>query len=85
MIDLNQRCSIVIGQSRDRVGLQRIIVEYNENMHESEAVTIVEDQSGFMILTGNALNMFQIGIRYGERMERKYLKDLAPALREIVL
>ena len=85
MIDLNQKCSIVIGQSRDRVELQRIIVEYNENMHESEAVTIEEDQSGFMILTGNALNMFQIGIRYGERMERKYLKELAPALREIVL
>ena len=85
MIDLNQKCSIVIGQSRDRVELQRIIVEYNELMHESEAVTIEEDQSGFMILTGNALNMFQIGIRYGERMERKYLKSLEPVVREIVL
>lgn len=85
MIDLNQKCRIVIGQSRDRVELQRIIVEYNENMHESEAVTIEEDHSGFMILTGNALNMFQIGIRYGERMERKYLKSLEPVVREIIL
>ncbi len=85
MIDLNQKCSIVIGQSRDRVELERIIVEYNENMHESEAVTIEEDHSGFMILTGNALNMFQIGIRYGERMERKYLKSLEPVVREIIL
>lgn len=85
MIDLNQKCRIVIGQSRDRVELERIIVEYNENMHESEAVTIEEDHSGFMILTGNALNMFQIGIRYGERMERKYLKSLEPVVREIVL
>lgn len=85
MIDLNQKCRIVIGQSRDRVELERIIVEYNENMHESEAVTIEEDHSGFMILTGNALNMFQIGIRYGERMERKYLKSLEPVVREIIL
>jgi len=85
MIDLNQRCSIVIGQSRDRVELQRIIVEYNDLMHESEAVTIEEDHTGFMILTGNALNMFQIGIRYGEAMERKYLKNLEPVLRDVVL
>ncbi len=85
MIDLNQKCSIVIGQSRDRVELERIIVEYNENMHESEAVTIEEGHGGFMILTGNALNMFQIGIRYGERMERKYLKSLEPVVREIIL
>jgi len=85
MIDLNQRCSIVIGQSRDRVELQRIIVEYNDLMHESEAVTIEEDHTGFMILTGNALNMFQIGIRYGEAMERKYLKSLGPVVREVVL
>lgn len=85
MIDLNQKCRIVIGQSRDRVELERIIVEYNENMHELEAVTIEEDHSGFMILTGNALNMFQIGIRYGERMERKYLKSLEPVVREIIL
>lgn len=85
MIDLNQKCRIVIGQSRDRVELERIIVEYNENMHESEAVTIEEDHTGFMILTGNALNMFQIGIRYGERMERKYLKSLEPVVREIIL
>lgn len=85
MIDLNQRCSIVIGQSRDRVELQRIIVEYNEFMHESEAVTLEEDHTGLMILTGNALNMFQIGIRYGEAMERKYLKDLGPVLREMVI
>ena len=85
MIDLNQKCRIVIGQSRDRVELERIIVEYNENMHELEAVTIEEDHTGFMILTGNALNMFQIGIRYGERMDRKYLKSLEPVVREIIL
>lgn len=85
MIDLNQKCRIVIGQSRDKVELQRIVVEYNDNMPESEAVTIEEDNDGLTFLTGNALNMFQIGIRYGERMERKYIKSLEPALREIIL
>ena len=85
MIDLNQKCRIVIGQSRDKVELQRIVVEYNENMPDTDVVTIEEDQDGFMFLIGNALNMFQIGIRYGERMERKYLKSLEPALREIIL
>lgn len=85
LIDLNQRCSILIGQSRDRVELQRIVVEYNDIMGESETVTIEEDHTGLMILTGNAVNIFQIGIRYGEAMERKYLKDLGPVLREVVL
>ncbi len=85
MTYLNQKCSIVIGQSRDRVELQRIIVEYNELMDESDAVTIEEDHTGVMILTGNALSMFQIGIKYGKKMERKYIKDLGPTLREIVL
>ena len=85
MIDLNQKCRIVIGQSRDRVELQRIVVEYNENMPDTDVVTIEEDQDGLMFLTGNALNMFQIGIRYGERMERKYLKSLEPVVREIIL
>jgi hypothetical protein len=84
MMDFNQKCSVLIGQSRDRVELERIIVEYNDLMPESDTVTI-EENHGFMILTGNALNMFQIGIRYGERMERRYLKELSPALREIVL
>ena len=72
MTYLNQKCSIVLGQSRERVELQRIIVEYNELMNESEALTIEKDHMGVMILTGNALSIFQIGINYGKRMERKY-------------
>lgn len=88
-IDLNQPCRIVIGSSRDLIELQRVVVDYNDVMHKSDRVEIVVDidNEGVerAILTGSALSLFQIGIRYGRAEERKYLKSLEPVVREIIL
>lgn len=89
-IDLNEKCSVLMGPTRDLVELQRIVVTYNDNMPDSDHVNLglytdAEDKIVKGMLTGTAMSIFHIGVRYGEVMERKYIKDLEPAVRNILL
>ena len=89
-IDLNEKCSVLVGPTRDLVELQRIVVTYNDNMPDSDHVNLglytdAEDRIVKGMLTGTAMSIFHIGIRYGEVMERKYLKDQEPAVRNLIL
>lgn len=89
-VDLNEKCSVLIGPTRDLVELQRIVVTYNDNMPDSDHVEIdlyqdAETRIVKGMLTGTGMSIFHIGIRYGEVMERKYIKDLEPAVRNILL
>jgi hypothetical protein len=45
----------------------------------------IEHDGEFTFLIGEALSLFQVGVRYGEVMERKYLKGLGSALRDIII
>lgn len=89
-VDLDQKCSVLVGPTRDLVELQRIVVTYNDNMPDSDHVEIdlyqdAENKIAKGMLTGTAMSIFHIGIRYGEAVERKYIKDLEPAVRNLLL
>jgi hypothetical protein len=90
-IDLDQKCSVLIGSSRDLIELQRIVVTYNEYMSEKDRVQIdiYEDSDSKVVkgmLTGTAMGIFHIGIRLGASEEKKYLQGLGPGfLRDLIL
>ena len=85
----NDRVSTLIGPNRDLVELQRIVLHYNDMMLPEDQVQLDifpnEDGEERAILTGTGMGLFHIGTRIGKSEERKYLKDLGPSLREIMI
>ena len=89
-IDLDQKCSVLMGSTRDLTELQRIVVSYNEYMSERDQVRfdIFDDADGKVakgLLTGNAMGIFHIGIRLGQHEERQYLKSVGSGVRDLLL
>lgn len=86
---LNDKVSTLISPSRDLVELQRIVIAYNDLIGESDQVQLDifpgDDGTQRAMLSGNAMGIFHIGTRMGQLEERKYLKDLGPSLREIMI
>lgn len=90
------RTTLIISKTRDEKFLFRSVIDLNENLYEKgwqekeriELNVIKNEETGEVEhyeMTGTAFDFFQIGLRYGRMEERAYLKDLNPALREIMV
>lgn len=89
------RSTLLIGHHRDENRLMRAVIELNELLYEEERMAkdrvelnTVRNEKGEITcyeLTGAPIDFFQIGLKYGKSEERDYVKNLGPALREIVL
>ena len=86
---LNDIVSTLVGPSRDITELQRIVIAYNDLMLEHDQVQLElfpgDDGNQRAMLSGTAMGIFHIGTRMGQSEERKYLKELGPTLREIMI
>ena len=89
------RSTLLLGHHRDENRLMRAVIELNELLYEEERMAkdrvelnTVRNEKGEITcyeLTGAPIDFFQIGLKYGKSEERDYVKNLGPALREIVL
>lgn len=95
MTMLKDRTILLLTGTRNENHLMRAVMTVNENLYEQEwqaeeriIMTTVRNADNEIVryeLEGSPLDFFQIGLRYGRAEEKEYLKNLGPALREIVL
>jgi len=91
---LNDRTILLLANSRDEDRLMRAVITVNENLYENEIMaderiimTTVRNANDEILryeLEGTALDFFQVGLRYGRAEERDFVKNLGPALREVM-
>ena len=90
----NDRTILLLTGTRDENRLMRAVMDVNENLYESEIMgddriimTTVRNSNDEILryeLEGTALDFFQVGLRYGTAEERKRIKDMPPAVREVM-
>lgn len=91
---LNDRTILLLAKTRDEDRLMRAVITVNENLYENEIMaddriimTTVRNANDEILryeLEGTALDFFQVGLRYGRAEERDFIKNLSPALREVM-
>lgn len=91
---LNDRTILLLAKTRDEDRLMRAVITVNENLYENEIMaddriimTTVRNANDEILryeLEGTALDFFQVGLRYGRAEERDFVKNLGPALREVM-
>lgn len=87
---MNVQCATVISTTRDLVELQRIVINYNENMVGEDQVQLdiyPSDDSQLIagVLKGKPMGLFHVGLRLGAKEERDYIKGLGKTMRDILL
>jgi hypothetical protein len=87
---LSVQAATVISTSRDLVELQRLVINYNENMLEEDHVQLDiyptdDTQLVAGVLKGRPMGLFHIGMRLGAYEEKKYIKGLGKTMRDILL
>lgn len=91
---LNERTILLLANSRDEDRLMRAVITVNENLYENEimaderiimtTVRNANDEIERYEIEGTPLDFFQVGLRYGRAEERDFVKNLGPALREVM-
>lgn len=91
---LNDRTILLLANSRDEDRLMRAVITVNENLYENEimaddriimtTVRNAQNEIERYEIEGTPLDFFQIGLRYGRAEERDFVKNLGPALREVM-
>ena len=89
------RFTLLIGHHRDENRLMRAVIELNELLYEEEkfakdrvelnVVRNSEGEVGCFELTGTPIDFFQVGLKYGKYGEMDRIKNMPPALRDIML
>ena len=91
---LNDRTILLLANTRDEDRLMRAVITVNENLYENEimaddriimtTVRNAQNEIERYEIEGTPLDFFQVGLRYGRAEERDYVKNLGPALREVM-
>lgn len=91
---LNDRTILLLANTRDEDRLMRAVITVNENLYENEimaddriimtTVRNANDEIERYEIEGTPLDFFQVGLRYGRAEERDFVKNLGPALREVM-
>ena len=87
---MNVECATIISTTRDLVELQRLVINYNENMLEEDHVHLdiyPSDDTQIVagVLRGRPMGLFHIGLRLGAKEERAYIKGLNKSMRDVLL